>query len=92
MGGIRDLQKAPKDYTYAELPTTATSLQAYFDSLPRPFPEPELEKTLASDVEISGWMNTLIQGAKGTFVKTAFFSFTENGRESFSVNTKDSCN
>ncbi|KAF9041901.1 hypothetical protein BDZ89DRAFT_1059928 [Hymenopellis radicata] len=79
MGGLRDLEKAPKNYKHTEHQTNAITLQAYFDSLPRPFPEPECEKPLASDVEITGWMNTLIQGAKGTFVRASFLPFIENG-------------
>ncbi|KAI0631665.1 hypothetical protein C8Q77DRAFT_1159426 [Trametes polyzona] len=45
-------------------PNSAIGLQQFFDSLPRPFPEPVAGKS-AIDINGPAWLNTTIQSARG---------------------------
>lgn len=47
------------------------TLQSFYDTLPKPFPEPVGEKS-ATDINAQGWLNTLVQLAKGTKLITSF--------------------
>jgi hypothetical protein len=51
------------DATSAPPPVTLT-LQGFFEALPRPLPEPVDDKTVA-EINAPGWLNTLIQSARG---------------------------
>ena len=51
------------DATSAAPPITLT-LQGFFEALPRPLPEPVDDKTVA-EINAPGWLNTLIQSARG---------------------------
>ena len=57
---------------------SATTLQAFYESLPQPFPEPFGEK---SAVEINGpaWLNVAIQAARGGKL-TPTFIWVSGGR------------
>ncbi|KAI8976408.1 hypothetical protein BD414DRAFT_539383 [Trametes punicea] len=48
----------------SEFPNSSIGLQQFFDSLPRPFPEPVAGKT-AVDINGPAWLNTTIQSARG---------------------------
>jgi hypothetical protein len=60
------------------MPVTAgpISLQAFYESLPRPFPELVGEKT-ALEINGPAWLNTTIQAAKGGRFKATFFWMTD---------------
>ena len=45
-------------------PSSALSLQQFFESLPQPFPEPVAGRT-AVDINGPAWLNTTIQSARG---------------------------
>ena len=51
------------DATSAAPPVTLT-LQGFFEALPRPLPEPVDDKTVA-EINAPGWLNSLIQSARG---------------------------
>jgi hypothetical protein len=51
------------DATSAAPPVTLT-LQGFFEALPRPLPEPVDDKTVL-EINAPGWLNTLIQSARG---------------------------
>lgn len=53
------------------------TLQAFYESLPRPFPEP-LESKDANEFSAPGYMNTLVQNARGGKLTTTFI-FTSDG-------------
>ncbi|KAF8451951.1 hypothetical protein L210DRAFT_3626351 [Boletus edulis BED1] len=60
-------------------PTTPWTLQAFYDSLPRPFPESfETQTHDASQINALGWMNSMTQNARGGKLILSFF-FTSNG-------------
>lgn len=52
--------------------TGPISLQDFYESLPKPFPEFVGEKT-ASEINGPAWLNTTIQTARGGRLKAAFF-------------------
>lgn len=52
-------------------PTSVISLQAFYESLPQPFPEPVADKT-ASEINGPAWLNTLLQSARGARLKSKF--------------------
>ncbi|KAF9467629.1 hypothetical protein BDZ94DRAFT_1248588 [Collybia nuda] len=51
--------------------TSALSLQAFYETLPQPFPEPVADKT-ASEINAPVWLNTLLQSARGARLKPKF--------------------
>ncbi|KAI5121538.1 hypothetical protein M0805_002598 [Coniferiporia weirii] len=56
----------------------ATTLQTFFDALPKPFPESIGDKTAAS-VNASGMLNTTLQLAKGARLSLQFYFINNNG-------------
>ncbi|KAL5501067.1 hypothetical protein ACEPAH_9454 [Sanghuangporus vaninii] len=56
----------------------AISLQSFFDSLPKPFPEQIGDKPIAN-LNIPGMLNTTLQLAKGSRLHLRFYFLSENG-------------
>ena len=56
---------------------TPWTLQTFYDSLPRPFPE-SFETNNASEINALAWMNNMTQNAKGGKLVLSFF-FTSDG-------------
>ncbi|KAI0309101.1 hypothetical protein OF83DRAFT_1159297, partial [Amylostereum chailletii] len=52
-------------------PIAGLSLQGFFESLPRPFPEP-VEGKSANDINAPSWLNVLVQTARGAKIATKF--------------------
>ncbi|KAA1470819.1 hypothetical protein DENSPDRAFT_775170, partial [Dentipellis sp. KUC8613] len=69
------LDDASTDATL-QLPPAAMSLQGFFESLPRPFPEP-IEGKTASEINAPSWLNVLIQSVKGTKITLNFIWILE---------------
>lgn len=63
------------DFTSASLPVALT-LQGFFEALPRPLPEPVDDKTVA-EINAPGWLNTLIQSARGGKFRIKFIWTTD---------------
>ncbi|KAI9430495.1 hypothetical protein F5148DRAFT_195407, partial [Russula earlei] len=63
------------DVASAETPVTLT-LQGFFEALPRPLPEPVDEKSVA-EINAPGWLNTLIQSARGGKLEHKFIWTTD---------------
>lgn len=63
------------DATSASPPVTLT-LQGFFEALPRPLPEPVDDKTVA-EINAPGWLNTLIQSARGGKLDNKFIWTTD---------------
>jgi len=89
MHGNGQKHPAPPDYAQPGAVTdapvaavTALSVQGFFDSLPRPFPEAEFEGKV--DVNAPSWLNQLAQGAKGAklTVRYIFIPDSKYGRMS----------
>ncbi|TFY56928.1 hypothetical protein EVG20_g8744, partial [Dentipellis fragilis] len=59
-----------------QLPPAAMSLQGFFESLPRPFPEP-IEGKTATEINAPSWLNVLIQSVKGTKITLNFIWILE---------------
>lgn len=59
----------------APLPIALT-LQGFFEALPRPLPEPVDDKTVA-EINAPGWLNTLIQSARGGKLELKFIWTTD---------------
>lgn len=51
--------------------SAAVSLQGFFDSLPRPFPEPIEGKTV-QDINAPAWLHGLVQAARGARLRLNF--------------------
>ncbi|KAI0027948.1 hypothetical protein K488DRAFT_60000, partial [Vararia minispora EC-137] len=88
MHGNGQKHPAPPDYTQPGAVTdapvaavSALSVQGYFDSLPRPFPEPGFEGKSVNDINAPTWLNQLVQGAKGAkiIVKYIFIPDSKYG-------------
>lgn len=60
---MRLFEPQQDDATSAAPPVTLT-LQGFFEALPRPLPEPVDDKTVA-EINAPGWLNSLIQSARG---------------------------
>ncbi|KAL0948377.1 hypothetical protein HGRIS_010959 [Hohenbuehelia grisea] len=60
------------------MPTQAISLQAFYDTLPQPFPQPELViGRTASGINGPGWLNSVIQASRGTRLVPQFIYTTD---------------
>lgn len=59
--------------------TTALSLQEFYESLPRPFPEPVGDNPIAANLNAPGMLNTTLQLAKGARIIMHFYFLNENG-------------
>ncbi|RDB29862.1 hypothetical protein Hypma_014011 [Hypsizygus marmoreus] len=57
--------------TLATRPPTALSLQAFYETLPRPFPEDVGEKT-AAEINAPTWINITLNSSSGTRLKPFF--------------------
>jgi hypothetical protein len=57
-------------------PPIALTLQGFFEALPRPLPEPVDDKTV-SEINAPGWLNTLIQSARGAKFELKFIWTTD---------------
>ena len=71
----RLFQPQEDDEVFASPPVTLT-LQGFFEALPRPLPEPVDDKTVA-EINAPGWLNTLIQSARGAKFEHKFIWTTE---------------
>ncbi|KAH7922432.1 hypothetical protein BV22DRAFT_1131453 [Leucogyrophana mollusca] len=71
---IRTISDEVPNPSQAAQPLT---LQGFYDTLPRPFPEDFKEKS-ASDINAPGWLNSMIQAARGSKLTTTFI-FTSDG-------------
>ncbi|KZV70948.1 hypothetical protein PENSPDRAFT_752194 [Peniophora sp. CONT] len=73
MHGNGQKHPAPPDYSSQRIvasdttvtAVSATSVQDYFESLPRPFPEAEFVGKKINEINPVSWLNTLTQAAKG---------------------------
>ncbi|KIY70597.1 hypothetical protein CYLTODRAFT_488007 [Cylindrobasidium torrendii FP15055 ss-10] len=57
--------------------TEAVTLQAFYESLTRPFPEQHLEQPLVPVEDASSWLNNLVQGSPGSGVRVTAFPFQD---------------
>src|SRR6266851_3990425 len=57
-------------------PAVALTLQGFFEALPRPLPEPVDDKTVA-EINAPGWLNGLIQSARGGKLEHKFIWATD---------------
>ncbi|KAJ7159845.1 hypothetical protein C8R43DRAFT_993814 [Mycena crocata] len=64
-GNGQIVPKSDSDIVHDPSSGPPRSLQAFYESLPRPFEEPFGEKT-AAEINAPGWFNSLLVGAKGT--------------------------
>jgi hypothetical protein len=55
------------------------TLQAFYESLPRPFPEPVGDKT-AAEVNAPAWLNNAIQSARGGKLSPSYVWVTDDTR------------
>lgn len=55
------------------------TLQEFYDSLPRPFPETVREMT-ACEINAPGWLNMTIQSARGGQLHSSFVPIVDNAR------------
>ncbi|KAF8552813.1 hypothetical protein OG21DRAFT_1415383, partial [Imleria badia] len=80
-GQTRPSSPTPSTSSIAQSPpvtaTTPWTLQAFYDTLPRPFPE-SFETTDASEINALGWVNNLVQIARGGKLVLSFF-FASDG-------------
>jgi len=60
----RRLFQPQEDDTVSSAPPIALTLQGFFEALPRPLPEPVDDKTVG-EINAPGWLNALIQSARG---------------------------
>jgi hypothetical protein len=60
----RRLFQPQEDDAVSSAPPIALTLQGFFEALPRPLPEPVDDKTVA-EINAPGWLNTLVQSARG---------------------------
>src|SRR5271169_2098139 len=56
------------------------TLQEFYDSLPRPFPESVGEVT-ASGINAPGWLNAMMQSARGVQLHSTFTPIVDNARQ-----------
>jgi len=61
-------------------PTKTLSLQEYYDSLPKPFPE-DLGPGNAVEVNAPGYLNVLLQAARGGRLNVFFQPIVDSGRQ-----------
>lgn len=66
----------PEDESPSAPPPIALTLQGFFEALPRPLPEPVDNKTVA-EINAPGWLNTLIQSARGGKLELKFIWTTD---------------
>jgi hypothetical protein len=59
-----------------DTPAAPLSLQAFYEALPKPFPESLGEKAVA-EINAPGWLNSLIQSARGGKLSTNFIWLTD---------------
>ncbi|KAG9312604.1 hypothetical protein JVU11DRAFT_7001 [Chiua virens] len=78
-GQTRPSSPSPVFVPTTLLPPAVTpwTLQTFYDSLPRPFPE-SFETNDASEINALGWLNTMVQHARGGKLIMSFF-FTSDG-------------
>ncbi|KAK0434543.1 uncharacterized protein EV420DRAFT_396271 [Desarmillaria tabescens] len=55
-----------------------TTLQEFYDLLPRPLPEPSLSKQNVSEVQAVGWLNQTVQSTRGSQLQAEYLPFMEN--------------
>ena len=60
-------------------PLKPLTLQEFYDSLPRPFPEPVGEMT-ASEIHAPGWLNMTMQSARGGQLHSTFTPIVDSSR------------
>lgn len=72
----RRLFAPPEDESPSAPPPIALTLQGFFEALPRPLPEPVDNKTVA-EINAPGWLNTLIQSARGGKLELKFIWTTD---------------
>ncbi|KAH9159017.1 hypothetical protein EDB89DRAFT_2056365, partial [Lactarius sanguifluus] len=65
-----------EDEAQSAPPPIALTLQGFFEALPRPLPEPVDDKTVA-EINAPGWLNTLIQSARGGKLELKFIWTTD---------------
>jgi hypothetical protein len=65
-----------EDDPHSAPPPIALTLQGFFESLPRPLPEPVDDKTVA-EINAPGWLNMLIQSARGAKFELKFIWTTD---------------
>ncbi|TDL16313.1 hypothetical protein BD410DRAFT_844517 [Rickenella mellea] len=73
---MEDVQPEEPPKTDAKGRPVGTSLQTFYETLPRPLPEPFGDK-LASEINGPGWLNTTMQLAKGARLSSQFFWVSE---------------
>ena len=66
----------PEQDDMSAAPPVTLTLQGFFEALPRPLPEPVDEKTVA-EINAPGWLNSLIQSARGGKFELKFIWTTD---------------
>lgn len=54
----------------------AMTLEEFYESLPRPFPEP-VEGATAHQINASAWLNLTMQSARGGRIRTNFYFYVD---------------
>ena len=67
--------------------TAAISLQSFFESLPKPFPEPFDDDKPISSINVPGVLNTTLQLARGSRLNLQFYFLNDSGCMSISCAT-----
>jgi hypothetical protein len=70
------LVQLQEDDAHSAPPPIALTLQGFFEALPRPLPEPVDDKTVA-EINAPGWLNMLIQSARGGKLELKFIWTTD---------------
>ena len=65
-----------EDDATSAAPPVALTLQGFFEALPRPLPEPVDDKSVG-EINAPGWLNTLIQSARGGKLEHKFIWTTD---------------
>ena len=68
--------QSQEDDATSTSPPVALTLQGFFEALPRPLPEPVDDKSV-SEINAPGWLNTLIQSARGGKLEHKFIWTTD---------------
>ena len=70
------LFEAQQDDATSVAPPVTLTLQGFFEALPRPLSEPVDDKTVA-EINAPGWLNSLIQSARGGKFELKFIWTTD---------------
>ena len=69
----------PNEKKETTTPLKSLTLQEFYDSLPKPFPESVGDMT-ASEINAPGWLNATMQSARGGQLHSSFTPIVDNAR------------